>query len=433
MRGLGLLTFLLIASLVSGAQSVEDSSWMARPALYEVFVRDFSPEGNFAGVQNGLDRIQATGANVIWLMPIHPLGRINKKGPIGSPYSVADYHSVNPAYGTAADFQRLIDAVHARNMKTAWDHLWMQTRMDRYIHDANGRISVPFDAHGSLTPWTDTAGLDYKNPDTRRAVIAEMRYWLEKFGVDGFRMDVAALEPDDFWLEAIPQFRAVKPVLMLAEAGEPKMHSNGFDLTYGWDAYHQLQGVWKGKPAAQWVSRQVEDVASLPNDGRRLRFTTNHDETTDRAPVGVFNGSAGARAAFVATTLLPGVPLLYNGQEVESPQRISLFDKQPIAWNQPDAETTRGFYANVIQLERAHPAFAGNDLTPVPTTNPRDVIAYRRGNVIVLVNTRSRPLTFKVNETNVAGARDLLSDAVQQSDAVELGGYGTAVLELNGN
>jgi len=412
---------------------------MERPAFYEVFVRDFSSKGNFAGVEKGLDRIQATGANVIWLMPIHPIGQAFKFGPIGSPYSVMDYHSINPDYGNEEDFQRLIDAAHARGMKvildfvanhTAWDHVWMMTRMDWYTHDANGRISVPLNASGRPTSWTDTAGLNYKNPELRRAIIAEMRYWVEKFGIDGFRMDVAALEPDDFWQEAIPQLQAVKPLLMLAEAREPRMHNDGFDLTYGWDAYHQLIEIWNGKPSDKWVSRQVKDIASLPNNGRRLRFTTNHDETTAAPVVEVFHGRTGARAAFVAMTLLPGVPAMYNGQEVESPQTISLFDKQEVEWDQRNAESARKFYANVIQLARTHPAFAGNDLTPITTSNPRDVIAYRRNNVVVLVNPHARPVTFEVDGINIVGSRDLLSDRIQPSNKVELGEYGAVVLEL---
>jgi glycosidase len=438
-RQLCLVMFLLVAPRAETTAQIETSSWMERPAFYEVFVRDFSPEGNFGGVESGLDKIQATGANVIWLMPIHPIGQTNKFGPIGSPYSVADYNSINPAYGNERDLQRLIDAAHARDMKvvldfvanhTSWDHVWLATRPDWYMHDAAGRISVPIDALGRPTSWTDTAGLNYKNPGLRRGVIAEMSYWLERFAIDGFRMDVAALEPDDFWLEAIPKLRAIKPILMLAEAKEPNMHNDGFDLSYGWDAYDQLVEIWKGRSAEKWVSRQVADIASLPNNGRRLRFTTNHDETTAQSPVGVFNGSAGARAAFVAMTLLPGVPSMYNGQEVESPQRISLFDKQPIVWNQPNAESTRSFYARVVQLERTHPAFAGNDLVPITTSNPRDVIAYRRNNVAVLVNTRARPVTFEVNGINLIWSRELLSDEIQRSNMIELNGHGAAVLEL---
>jgi glycosidase len=417
------------------------SSWMARPALYEVFVRDFSAKGNFAGVQDGLGRIEATGANVIWLMPIYPLGQINKKGSIGSPYAAADFRGINPDFGNAADLHRLIEAAHGRNMKvildfvpnhTAWDHVWMRDHADRYTHDANGKISVPLDNDGKLTNWTDTADLNYNNPDLRRAMIADMRYWIESFNVDGFRMDVAGFVPDDFWREAIAQLRSVKSILMLAEAGEPKMHSDGFDLTYGWDAYGGLKEVWKkGKSAAEWVSRQVQDVASLPHNGRRLRFTTNHDETaSDQPPVTLFGSSAGARAAFVAITLLPGVPLLYNGEEVESPQKLPLFEKEVVTWDQPNAATARAFYDKVIHLERTHPSFAGRDITPVTTTTPNGVIAYRRGNVIVLVNTRPHPAIVVPNGVTLRGARDLLSDNVQQSDTVALGSYGAMVLEL---
>jgi glycosidase len=413
---------------------------MERPALYEVFVRDFSPKGNFAGVQDGLERIEATGTNVIWLMPIYPLGQINKKGSIGSPYAVADYRGINPDFGTAADLHRLIEAAHARKMRvildfvanhTAWDHVWLRDHPDRYRRNARGKISVPVDQNGQPTDWTDTAGLNYGNPDTRQAMVADMRYWLEKFDIDGFRMDVAEFVPDDFWREAITQLRAVKPILMLAEAREPRMHADGFDLTYGWDSCSGLAEIWQGKSAAPWVSSQVQDIASLPNNGRRMRFTTNHDETAaGKAPVKLFGGPAGARAAFVALTLLPGVPLLYNGQEVETPQTLTLFEKELIAWDQPNAEKTRAFYNKVIHLERTHAAFAGRDLTPLTTDRSDDVIAYRRGDVVVLVNTRPYPMTVVPGGVAVQDAHDLLSDNVQQGDSVALDGYGASVLEL---
>jgi len=440
-----LAVFLVFGSNVKGQSPAPDQhetvSWMARPAFYEVFVRDFSPKGNFAGVLDGLDRIQATDANVIWLMPIYPVGQINKKGSIGSPYAVADYRGINPEFGSASDLHRLIDTAHGRGMKvildfvanhTAWDHVWMRKHADRYTHDANGRITVPLDNNGKLTDWTDAADLNYDNPDTRRAMIADMRYWLETFNVDGFRMDVAEFVPDDFWRQAIAQLRSVKPILMLAEAGDPKMHADGFDLTYGWSAYGELKDVWKkSRSGADWVARQVTDVEKLPNHGRRLYFTTNHDETgNDQPPVTLFGGSAGARAAFVAVTLLPGVPLIYNGEEVESPQKLTLFDKIPIAWGQPNAASTSAFYDKVIHLERTHPAFSGRDLAAVTTTAPNDVIAYRRGNVVVLVNTRPQPANVSVTGMTLRGARDLLSGKVQETDQIALSSYGASVLEL---
>jgi glycosidase len=436
------LALFLIVGLVAcrpARPPQNDTSWMQRPAIYEVFVRDFSPEGNFAGVRAGLDRIQATGANVIWLMPIYPLGQINRKGSIGSPYAVTDYRGINPDFGTAADLRALIGAIHSRRMKvildfvpdhTAWDHSWTREHPERYVHDARGKISVPVDPNGRPTDWTDTAGLNYKNADTRRAVTNDLRYWLEQFDIDGFRMDVAEFVPDDYWKDAITELRSIKPILMLAEAGAPRMHADGFDLTYGWDSYGGLKEVWKGKPAAAWTSHQVQDIASLPNNGRRMRFTTNHDETVSGPPVNLFGGPIGARAAFVAVAFLPGVPLLYAGEEVESPQKLVLFEKETVAWDQPGAEVARAFYSKVMQLERTHPSFAGSDLTPVTTSEPADLISYRRGSVVVLVNTRPYPLTVVPAGISVTGAHDLLSDTEQTTDTVTLGGYSAVALEL---
>ena len=225
-----------------------DTSWVARSALYEVFVQDFSPAGNFRGVTNGLDRIQASGANVVWLMPIHPIGVLNRKGSLGSPYAVRDYRAINPAYGTAADFRALVKAVHARGMKlildwvpdhTSPDHAWVKEHPDYYFRNDRGEPSVPREPDGKLTDWTDVVQLDYGNPAVRREMIATMRWWLQEFGIDGFRVDVAGFIPNDFWREAVPAIRAAVPrqILLLAEWADLEMHRAGFDLTYGWDSY----------------------------------------------------------------------------------------------------------------------------------------------------------------------------------------------------
>jgi glycosidase len=409
-----------------------------RAAIYEVFVRDFSASGKLRGVTEGLDRVQEVGANVVWLMPIYPIGKMNRKGSLGSPYSIADYRAVNPDFGTEADFGKLVRAVHARGMRvildfvpnhTAFDHVWVKEHPDRYTHDSTGKISVALDNDGKPTDWTDVADLNYNTPETRRAVIADMRYWLEKYGIDGFRIDVAGFVPDAFWRDAIPQLRAVRPILLLAEWGDPKMHELGFDLTYGWDSYSRLKAVWKGAPADSFVTLEMTDVRSLPRQGQRLRFTTNHDETAwDQPPITLFGGAAGARAAFVAMALLPGVPLIYDGQEVESPQKLGLFEKEPVAWDQPDAAAARSFYHHIVELALRHPAFAGNDVAYVPTDAPRDVIAYRRGNVVVLVNARNRPLRVRAIGLDVTGMRDLLTSGKQENAAVSLPAYGAVVL-----
>jgi glycosidase len=418
-----------------------DTSWVVRSALYEVFVRDFSPAGTFRGVIEGLDRIQSSGADVLWLMPIHPIGERNRKGTLGSPYAVRDYRATNPAYGTAADFRALVEAVHARGMKlildwvpnhTAPDHPWVRHHPDWYFRNERGEPSVPRDEKGKLTDWTDVVQLDYGNPAVRREMIATMRYWLEEFGIDGFRVDVAGFIPAEFWREAAPALRSAvhRPILLLAEWGDLEMHRVGFDLTYGWDGYKRLKAVWTGEPAASFIEAEIADMRAMPAGGMRMRFTTNHDETAwDAPPLTLFGGSPGARAAFVAIALLPGRPLLYNGQEVENPHKVALFEREPIDWNQPGGAKARTFYQTVVKLARTEPGLVAREIEPVRTSASDDVIAYRRRDLVILVNARPRAVRAAVQETTVAGSRDLLSGRLQQGDVVELPAFGAVVLK----
>jgi glycosidase len=418
-----------------------DTSWVARSALYEVFVRDFSPAGNFRGVMEGLDRIQSSGADVLWLMPIHPIGARNRKGSLGSPYAVRDYRAFNPTYGTAADFRALVRAVHARGMKlildwvpnhTAADHVWVREHPDFYIRNERGEPSVPRDNEGKLTDWTDVVQLDYGNPQVRQEMIATMRYWLQQFDIDGFRMDVAGFIPYDFWREAVPALRAAvpRPILLLAEWGDLEMHRFGFDLTYGWDSYKRLKAVWGGEPASTFVLGELKDMQAMPPGGMRMRFTTNHDETAwDQPPLKLFGGVAGARAAFIAIALLPGRPLLYNGQDIESPQQLALFEREPISWNTPGAAKARSFYSGVLNLARTKPALLAADFSEVATSAPDDVIAYRREELLVLVNARPRGVRLAVPGFDLAGARDLLTNRAQWGDSVSLPAYGAVVMK----
>jgi glycosidase len=410
---------------------------LAGAAIYEVFVRDFSPRGDLQGVIAGLERIEAVGADIVWLMPIQPIGTLHRKGPLGSPYSIADYRGINPDFGTAADFRALVEAVHARGLRliidwvpnhTAWDHAWVTAQPEFYTRDGAGQLTVPRDNDGNLTDWTDVVELDYENAALRRAMIGEMRYWLEEFGIDGFRVDVAGMVPDAFWREALPELRAAGASLLLAEWGDPRMHDLGFDLTYGWDSYHQLKAVWRGERAAAFVEREIEELRGLPVGGLRLRFTTNHDETAwDAPPVVLFGGAAGARAAFVAMALLPGTTLIYNGQEVESPQQLGLFVREPIVWEQPAADEARAFYRQVVDLSRTHAPLRTGALEMVATDAPEDVIAYRRDGTIVLVNVRPEPVRVTVAGIRLDGARNLLGAGGQEGNVVSLPGYGVEV------
>jgi glycosidase len=427
------------------AASTPDTSWVARSALYEVFVQDFSPSGDFRGVLAGLDRIQASGADVLWLMPIHPIGVLNRKGVLGSPYAAKDYHGINPAYGTVDDFRALVEATHARGMKlildwipdhTAADHPWVTEHPDYYFRNEQGEPMVPRDADGKLTDWTDVVQLDFGNPAVRREMIATMRWWLEEFGIDGYRVDVAGFVPYDFWREALPALQAAIPrrLLFLAEWGDMELHRLGYDLTYAWDSYARLKAVWRGAPASTFVRGELADMRAMPPGGMRMRFTTNHDETAwDNPPVTIFGAGAGARAAFVATAFLPGRPLLYNGQEIESPQKLGLFDRQSIAWNQPDTAEVRAFYRRVLQLARTEPAFLTGEFAEVMTSAPDNVIAYRRGSLVVLVNPRPHRVRVAVTSVDVNRARDLLSERTQRGGTVTLSSYGAIVLRLSGS
>jgi len=418
-----------------------DTSWVERCALYEVNVRDFSPSGDLRGVTRGLDRIQAAGANVIWLMPIYPIGVLNAKGPIGSPYAVRDYNAINPAFGTTADLRALVHAAHARGLKvildwvpdhTSWDNVWITEHPEYYVHGDDGKPVVPRDLRGHPTDWTDVAQLDYRNPGLRAAMIAALRRWLVDFDLDGYRMDVAHFIPLDFWREANAALRAAarRPILMLAEAGELDMHRSGFDLTYSWDGYGRLKAVWKGGPAYTLVQAEVADMRAMPPGGMRMRFTTNHDETTwDHPPITLFGGAAGARAAFVAVAMLPGRALLYDGQEVESPQQLHFFGRDSIVWGQPHAAEARSFYRRVLELSRRERAFLADSLQVIGISDSSDVIGYRRGNAVVLVNARDHEVRFTVTGFAVVGARDLLTHRTMRGDTLALPAYGALVLE----
>jgi glycosidase len=437
----------VLASVVTGIQPAgaqaapRDTSWVGHSALYEVFVQDFSARGDFRGVIEGLARIQATGANVVWLMPIHPIGVKNRKGTLGSPYAALDYKGINPSYGSAADLKALVQAAHARGMKvildwvpdhTSPDNPWVRDHPDFYFKNDQGEPSVPRDKDGKLTDWDDVVQLDYGNPALRREMTATMRWWLEEFSLDGFRVDVAGFIPYDYWRELIPVLRSAVPrqILMLAEWDDPELIRCGYDLIYAWDPYHMLKKIWKGAPARELVELEVADRRAMPPGGMRMRFSTNHDLTAwDDPPTALFSAGAGTRAAFTAMALLPGRPLLYNGQEVESPQKLPLFERMEVVWNQPGGAEALAFYRRVIDLARTEPALLGTDLAGLETSAPDDVIAYRRGNLAILVNARARPVRLTVAGLRVDGALDLLTKRALKGRAIALPPYGVVVLK----
>lgn len=308
--------------------------------MYEVNLRAFSAQGNLQGVIDKLDHLQSLHVNVIWLMPIHPIGTINS---VNSPYCVKDHKAVSTEYGDLAKLRQLTDAAHARGMAvildwvanhTAWDHPWMSNTA-WYTQDANGNVIMP-----PGTNWADVADLNFDNVEMRAAMIDAMKYWVLQANVDGFRCDYANGVPFDFWQQAIAALNALpgRDIILLAEGDRTDHFAAGFDMTFSWDYYTALKEVFAGQPAFTINAVSSNEYLQVPAGKHKLRFTTNHDQSAwEASPPALFGGIEGAEAATVAMTFMHGVPLIYTGQETGRSSTTPFFSNSPIDWNANNA------------------------------------------------------------------------------------------------
>ena len=251
--------------------------------IYEANVRQFTPEGTFKAFEEHLPRLKELGVDILWLMPIHPIGVENRKGGLGSYYSIKDYRGVNPEFGDLDDFKSLVNKAHELGMyvildwvanHTAWDHAWVTEHPEYYTKNLDGTMKSPFD-------WTDVVELDFKNQEMQDAMLADMMYWVEENGIDGFRCDVAGEVPVEFWNTARAELDKVKPVFMLAEAEQPNHHVNAFDMSYAWELHHIMNEIAKGNKNAKAINTYFAKHDTLyPTDAYRLYFITNHDENS---------------------------------------------------------------------------------------------------------------------------------------------------------
>ena len=339
--------------------------WSRSAVLYEMNLRQATPEGTLAAAAERLGFLRHWSIDVVWLMPHYPIGEVGRKGSLGSYYSIRDYRAVNPEFGTMADFDVFVRRAHALGMKvlidwvanhTSRDARWLaECPADLYDRDASGRPAVP-------NGWDDTAKLDYTNRAVWQGQIDAMRFWLAEHGVDGFRCDMAMLVPIEFWNETSLRLRRVKPDLfMLAEAEERNLFEEGaFDACYAWRMHHLMNDVARQRTRVTALRDYIyADRDDYPDSAMRLAFTSNHDENS-------WNGSefsslgAAREIMAVFTFVVPrGLPLLYTGQESGDDHSFAFFDRDPIPRYEANAFT--GFYRRLPALRHDHPALAAGE------------------------------------------------------------------------
>lgn len=371
-----LATVLVLTQCSTGNQSTDQSAtidstsvalplnhvpeWSYDDVMYEVNIRQYSEEGTFKAFAQHIPRLKEMGVDILWLMPIHPIGEKNRKGTLGSYYSIKDYKAVNPEFGTMDDFKALVELAHQNGMKviidwvanhSAWDANWVETNPEFYTKDSTGAIIPP------NPDWTDVADLNYDNPDLHIAMIDAMKFWVETCDIDGFRCDVAGEVPMVFWDEAIKTLRSIKPLFMLAEWDDPKMHTS-FNATYGWGYHHTLMEIGKGHYNIDSLRTYFKkDIERYPSEAFRLRFNTNHDENSWKGTEEELFGDLAYNFQVLAF-LAPGMPLIYSGQESGLNKRLEFFEKDVIDWKNYEQE---GFFTELIKLKHDNPVLnAGN-------------------------------------------------------------------------
>ncbi len=401
--------------------------------LYEVNLRAFSPDRSLQGVKARLDEIKKLGINVIWLMPIHPIGQINS---VNSPYSVRDYKAVNPEFGTLADLRQLTDAAHQKGIAimmdwvanhTSWDNNWISNKT-WYTQDAAGNI-----IHPAGTNWQDVADLNYDNTKMREAMIDAMKYWVLEANVDGFRCDYADGIPYDFWKQAIDSIRAIpdRKLIFFAEGNRADHFNAGFDLNFGWGFYSAIKEVFKGQSVAKIFTAHQNEYHNIPAGKHWVRFTTNHDESAwDATPVSLFNGINGALSASVITIFTGGVPLIYSSQEVGTSQTVPFFTPSSINWTANPALLAS--YQKILQFyDGSKTARKGVN----KVYSHADIAAFKKSDaedeVLILVNVRNKQVNYPVPAElrNSSWINIMNEEVFQAGDQISFNAYGFYILK----
>ena len=427
--------------------------WHKNAVMYEANVRHMTPEGTFSAMQTHLPRLAEMGIDILWLQPVHPISEKNRKGGLGSPYSVADYYAVNPDFGTMDDFKAFLAAAKTAGLKviidwvpnhTGWDNPWISEHPEYYTKNDAGEIIDPIDYNtGESWGWTDVADLNYDNPATRTAMIDAMRFWTNEVGVDGFRVDVAHGVPVDFWETAADSLYTDQPVYLFAEAEVPALRNTGAYISdYGWEMHHTLNDIAKsrganrdetiklvngnpvndaGETVALKNATHIDSVLAKKAEdyqrGYAVQFTSNHDENawagTEFARMG-----DGHQAFAVLTATFDGMPLIYMGQESAIDRQFEFFEKDQLEWGD---YKYADFYQTLFDLKDRNQALwngeHGGALVKIPTGKDEMVYAFTRekngDRVVVLINLSGEAQSIELGAGNYAGR---YSDVFAQTD-----------------
>ncbi len=408
------------------SSDVEESS-----VIYEVNIRQYSPEGTFNAFTKDIPQLKELGVKIIWVMPIFPISQTKRKATggddskfasempkeeqhkyLGSYYAVSDFKKVNPEFGTIEDFRNLVKTAHDNGMyvildwvpnHTGWDHVWIKEHPEYYTKNAKGEIIDPINPEtGKSWGWSDVADLNYDNKELRKEMTSDMLHWIKNENIDGFRCDVASNVPLDFWQQAIPQLRKEKNIFMLAEAWEPELLKDGlFDMAYGWEAHHTMNRIAQGKNTVKdWDKFMTEDAKKYEANDILMNFVDNHDENSWN---GTIKGRLGkAEEAMTALSyVMPGMPLIYSGNEYGLNHSLKFFEKDSIPKTKGKDWELR---AKLGKLKTENPALNGGKnkakYTRIKTDDDANILAFTREKnskkVVYIANFSSKPINSKV-------------------------------------
>ena len=390
---------------------VTPPEWSHAANIYEVNIRQYTPEGTFDAFQNHLPRLKKMGVDILWLMPIHPISEPKRKGTLGSYYAVSDFRAINPLFGTHDSFKKLVDSVHAYGMRiiidwvphhTGWDHPWITQHPDYYNKNEKGEIRDPINEEtGEPWGWTDVAELNFNNPDMRRTIIDDMIFWIEEYKIDGFRVDHAHGLPADYWNEVSNSLAALnKPLFMLGEGEHDYLRNDSsFVVGYAWRIHHLMNDIANAKKNVNELDTLLEKDRKEYTYGYNMYFTSNHDENSWAGTEFERMGDGHKTFAALCATL-DGMPLMYSGQEEPLKKRLAFFEKDTIPFKNYEYES---FYTTLNDLKHRNRAIWNGDKGGLSTrvNTSEHVYAFSRekegDKLIGVFNLSDKPQTTKLS------------------------------------